>query len=333
VGNPRLAKLAARHSYEDAQRLAQEAEQLGAKKWRVATVRALAAYYSGERQKSYELAAVAVKELPPGDTGWSSMAVLTVFAESRWKAIQAAVKESKDWPPEWLSDLHAAHTILLRHPMGTDGQVLWHYEFLDWLGIRYRASRVLRDGLARFKDSPRLHTSLRERILKYRGPDALEAAYDKLLNEHNDPARLGPFAGYASIVAADSHRRARRFQEAMDAYARAITRYEEAIAADKKLTRNASHAIAMAHASRARIAYQLGDDEAAFKEITASFKRSPISAGSRGGLGETPGETAQMLLARLRKDNKDQLAGELAAALSNLDQELLAPDIGLREPQ
>ncbi|MEE8107251.1 MAG: hypothetical protein V3T86_17080 [Planctomycetota bacterium] len=346
VGNPRLAKLAARHSYEDAQRLAKEAEKLGATKWRVATVRALAMYYSGERQKSYEHAAIAVKELPPGDTGWSSMAVLTVFAESRWKAIQAAVKENKNWPPEWLSDLHAAHAILLRHPMGTDGQVVWHYDFLDWLGIRYRASRVLRDGLARFLDSPRLHEKLRERVLKYRGPDALEAEYDRLLNEHNDTARLGRFAGYASMVAADSHRRARRFQKAMDAYGRAIQRYEEAMAATlaKPMTemergayrynnRNSSHAIAMAHASRARVAYQLGDDETAFKEILASFKRSPISAGSRGGLGETPGETAQMLLARLRKDNKEQLAGELAAALSNLDQKLLAPDIGLQEPE
>ena len=61
-------------------------------------------------------------------------------------------------------------------------------------------------------------------------------------------------------------------------------------------------------------------------DVIASFERRPASAGSRDKLGITPGETGQMLLARLKKAKKDDPAQKLAAALAKLDQELLRPD-------
>ncbi len=118
--NPRIGRLAARHLYKDARRLALEAEALGAKAWRTNTVLALSYYYTGDTKQAYQHSELAVKQLPPGDTGWNSMAVVTIFAESRWKAIKAAVRALKDWPPSWLTDLHSAYSLLLRHPLGTD---------------------------------------------------------------------------------------------------------------------------------------------------------------------------------------------------------------------
>ena len=92
----------------------------------------------------------------------------------------------------------------------------------------------------------------------------------------------------------------------------------------------ADHAIALARAARARIYYQLNDDAKALDEMIAAFERRPASAGTRDGMGITPGETAQMLLARLRKEDKSGPTARLEAALGKIDPTLLAPDIGLR---
>jgi hypothetical protein len=43
-------------------------------------------------------------------------------------------------------------------------------------------------------------------------------------------------------------------------------------------------------------------------------------------LGIKPGETAQMLLVRLKEKKKDELASRLEAALAKIDPELLLPD-------
>ena len=104
-------------------------------------VLALSAYYAGDLADAYVRAAAAVKDVPPGDTGWSSMAILSVFAQSRWESIKKAVKQKQDFPPEWLTDVHAAYSVLLKHPLGTDAQVLWHYDLLDWLA-RHRIPAV-----------------------------------------------------------------------------------------------------------------------------------------------------------------------------------------------
>jgi len=328
--NPRMARLVARHMYADARRLAAEAEALGAKGWRLDAVRALAAYYSGDRDEAYELSAKAVKEIPKGDGSWSSMAVVTIFAEGRWKTIKRAVKERRKWPTEYLTDLHAAYSLLLRHPLGTARQVLWHYDLLMWLRVRFRAWSVLREGIARFRDSPALHEKYRERIMKWRGPQALEQAYEEMLKEHKDPARLSNYAGYASNFAAEAHRRRREYPKAIDAYTRAIAHYENAISADPRNIAFARPAIALALAGRARVHYQLGDDESALRDMLGSFDNGPDSAGTRDGMGITPGETAQMLLARLKeKKGAEASVKRLQAALSVIHPDRLRPDVGL----
>jgi tetratricopeptide (TPR) repeat protein len=255
------------------------------------------------------------------------MAVVTVFAESRWKAIKKAVREKKDWPPSWLADLHSAYAVLRHHPLGTDDQVTWHYDLLMWLGARKKAVTVLMDGLERFRDSEKLHRLLRERLLRWRGPKGLEEAYTKMLETQKDPAHLEAFAGLASIEAGDQYRRVRHYEEALGAYQRAIGHYENAVKAFAGHQAGADVAIALALASRARVSYQLDDDAGALKDILASFERSPGTAATTDGVGITPVDTANMLLVRLDKRGEADAAATLRAALAKLDPELTKPDI------
>ncbi|MHC4448748.1 MAG: ATP-binding protein [Planctomycetota bacterium] len=331
--NPRMARLAAAQLYTDAKKYAAEAEKLGAPKWRVRTVLALSAFYSGNTKDAYAESEAAVKELPAGEPGWATMAVVTIFAESRWKGIQAAVRKGENWPPAWLSDLDSAYRLLLRHPLGTDSQVAWHYEFLDWLGARRRASNTLREGIERFRSSPKLHRLYRARILKFRGPAALERAYESMLDTYKDPARIEPFAGVAAVNSAEHYRRIRNFEKALEAYGRAIEHYGKGVAADARNSPPADRAVSLAHAGRARVAYQLKNDALAFKEIMASFDRNESTAGDRDGMGITPGETAQMLLQRLEENGKTEEAKQLTSRLRKINPELLRPDRGLEEPK
>jgi tetratricopeptide (TPR) repeat protein len=326
AGEQHLGRLFSRHLLADARRTAEAAEKLGATGWRVNAVVALSAYYAGDVETGYARAAEAVKDLPKGDGSWTSMAVLTVFAEGRWKAIKKAVKEKLDFPPEWLSDVNAAYAVLLRHPLGTDDQVAWHYDLLDWLGAYDQAIRVLREGLARFRDSGSLHVLLRKRLLERRGPAGLEAAYEAMLAKEDASPRLPWFAAYASIAAAEQLRRNRDAEAALAAYGRALAHYERAMAAEPQNREAGAGPVALALAGRARVHYEAKDDARALEDVLASLATSPDTAGTRDGMGISPGETAQTLLARLRATPGDERAAKLEAALATVPPDLLRPD-------
>jgi tetratricopeptide (TPR) repeat protein len=324
--DPKDARILAQTMFDDARASAVRADALGAPKWRTDTVRALAAYYAGDVEGSYERAAAAVKELPAGEPSWNSMAVLTVFAESRWKAIKAMVKEKKAWPPEWIADLNATYTVLLRHPLATDSQMGWHYNFLTWLGAKDAAGRLLDESLARFPASADLHQRLRRRYLERRDLDGVEAAYEKLLAAPDAPPAAARYAAEASTVVGDFHRRAQRRDKALASYERAIAAYERAAKADAAYAADADRAVALLLAGRARIAYELTDWDGSLAAMLASFARSRESAGTRDGVGVTPGETAQVLLSKLRELKKDEAVKQLEEALAKIDPELLRPD-------
>jgi hypothetical protein len=289
-------------------------------------VLALSAYYAGDAEKGYALSERAVKEIPPGEPGRNAWAVLTVYAEGRWKAIQRAMREKREWDPQWLTDLHAAYTVLDRHPLGTDAQVVWHHELLDWLGTAEQAMKVLEDGLGRFPDSEAIHERVRRRLLAKGGEDGLEKWYADRLQGPTASIGFGFHAARASLAAGDSHRRSGRNARALEAYGRAQGLFDRVARAEESLRPACDRAVALALAGRARVALQGNDDALALEEILASFARMPSAAGDRDGLGFTPAETGQMLLARLRAAGKEDLAKRLDAALGALDPDLLRPD-------
>jgi len=311
---------------DDAKSAARRAEELGGGGWRTRTVLALAAYYGGEVEEGYALSEKAVKDIPPGEPGRNAWMVLGVFAEGRWKAIKAAVRAKKDWDPQWLTDLHAAYTVLDRHPLGTDGQVVWHHELLDWLGTAEQAMRVLEEGLKRFPASEAIHERVRKRLLEKGSEEILEAWYAKRAGPADAPPESVLFAARASVAAAESYRRTRRAPAALEAYGRALGLYERAAQSWPARGAECDRGIAGIDAARARVALQEGDDARALERILASLARAPSAAGDRDGLGFSPGETAQILLARLKQGKKDEMAAQVEAALASLDPELLRPD-------
>jgi hypothetical protein len=160
-------------------------------------------------------------------------------------------------------------------------------------------------------------------MLEDGGPDGLESAYTARLEKEGAPAGLEWFAGYASLVAAEAHRRAKHAELAVRAYDRATAHYEKYIAAFPVNKDNAKHYIALALAGRARIALERGDLDAATADMLASFRAKPSAAASLDGLNISPVDTAKMLRSKLAEAKRDELTQALQAALDELDPKLL----------
>ena len=321
--DPKTKTKYARLMFEDAQRAVSLAEEFGATGWRVDTVQALVAYYLGDIEQAHARAAVAVPALPSGERGWNAMAVLALFAQGRQATIMKAVREKADWPSEWLTDVNAAYAVLVRHPLGTDYQVSAHHDFLRMLGADGKAVTVMNEGLARFPESWGLHQRMRGHILWEKGVEGLEPAYEAMLAKEGASPRLGWFAGYTSIIAAEFHRRANNGDAASAAYGRAIDHYENVIEANEEWRASSDHYIAIALAGRARIALEGGDYDGALAGVLASFERKPDAAASLDGLNLSAVDTAKMLRARLNRDGRSDLVEPLQAALDALDPKML----------
>jgi len=320
--------------FTDAQRTARKAEELGMYGWRLNAALCLTADYFGDKKEAYARAEAAVNLMPPGEQSPNALGVLSLFADSRRKAIADAVDGKKDWASwskafqgteEWLTDLHAAYSTIARHPLAVDAQVVTHYDFLTLIKATGQALQVLEEGIARFPNSWPLHDRLRGRILRERGHEKLEEYYKDLLKKPDTPIHIEWYAGYAAIVAAEFDRRRGEVDEALTAYERAITHFDRWIDANADTRATADHYVALAIAGRARIALQREDYERALAELLASFERNPDAAGTLDGLNISPADTARTLLARLKEQNRNDLVERLEAALGKLDPELLKP--------
>jgi hypothetical protein len=313
----------ARVMYEDAEASALAAEKQGVNGWRVDAALAIATYNLGRRDEAFTRAEAAVKNMPADAASVTSASVLALFAEYRQSAIAKAAKDKATWPPQWLTDVNAAYSVLARHPYGTDQQVAAHHDFLKSLQAGGEATRVLDDGLARFKDSWVLHDRMRTRILAERGVDGLELVYNAMLHEPNASPNLESYAGYATLVAAEFKRRARNLDQADEAYQRGIALYDKWTARDASNKPYADHFVALALAGRARLALERNELERALELILASFARRPDAAATPDGLNLTPVDTAKLLRTRLTTAEKPELAAKLQSALDALDPELL----------
>lgn len=329
--DPATPRKFARVMLEDARNAALDAEKQGLNGRRASTVLAIAAYHMGERKEAHRLAEAAVNGMPADASDWSTAAVLAIFAEARERAIIDATRAKAEWPPQHLTDIHAAYAVLARHPHGTDANVASHYDFLKWLGGAAQAGRVLDEGLSRFPDSWVLHDRLRGRILAEKGVAGLETSYADMLRTPSPSASLVGYAGYASLVAAEHHRRAGMDAEADAAYDRGIALYERALSTKPEDRATFDHFVAMALAGKARLAFTRAEDDAALELIVASLQRCPTAAASPDGLNLTAVDTAKSLRARLEVAKRTDAVAKLQAALDALDPELLNPPAYERE--
>jgi len=326
IGGERRRARFAEFLLKDARRAGLEAERLGVAGWRVDAVLALAAHYLGEGEEASTRVEQAARALPAGERSWNAMATLALFAEARREAIRRSANRRKIWPAEWLSDLDDAYEVLAAHPWGQDGQAVAHYDFLRRLGARGPAARVLDAALMRFPESWEVHQRLRDQVLAQRGFRALgglEAVYETMLAREDASPNLEWFAGYASLVVAEFHRRARQPEQALGAYGRGITHFELAATARPETRESADHYVAVALAGRARIALEAGDYPGALAELLASFERKEEAAAALDGLGISAVATARTLEERLKEAGQAELLAELQAAIEELDPELL----------
>lgn len=313
---------------EDAGRAAVEAGELGATGWKAEALQAIAADARDERDTALDHAQAAVEGgLPPPGQGElderSTLRVLALFAQARQRAISQAYRARRPWPPEWLADVTSTYTVLCDSPLATDANFADGFDFLRWLGATPRAQQFLDDGLARFPDSWPLHDRLRQRLLWEGGPDALEQAYAQRLAAPDAPGALRWFAGYASLVAAEHHRRSGENDAARASYDRALEHYARDLEQNPDHAATVPHYVAMAHAGRARIALEQNDLEQAATEILASFEADPSAAGSLDGLNQTPADTAKQLVARAGEAGATALVARVQAAMDRIDPALL----------
>jgi len=329
----RMVRDYARIMYEDARAAALDAERLGASGWRVNAALAITAKYFGNTKEAYSRAQAAMKTLPAGEQSYNAMEVLALFAQSRQQAIIDKWRAKEDWPASWLTDIQSTYAVLAKHPLSTDAQVIDHYDFLRWLRATGQASRVLQDGLRRFPDSWALHARFRRKIMREKGIDGLEATYETMLEKKDAPRNLEWFAGYASITAAEYHRRRNNFDQALAAYERAIAHYSKAGRASPGSRPTCDHYVAMALAGRARIAYEQGDQKRAVANLLECFARRPSAAAQRDGLNISAVDTAKMVRAKLKELEMTDLENQLQAALDRLDPALLQLPDYERDPR
>ncbi len=307
----------------DARATAKKAETLGAGGWRVNSVLAVANFYLGDVAEAHRRAEAAMAHLPPDATSWNSMVVLGLFAEMRQDAIQRAIRTRGDWPGQWLTDVHAARAVLSRHPHASDDQIASYYDFLKWLGAAGQAAGVLDAGLLRFPESPVLHNRYRACILDDRGADGLETAYEERLKGPDVPKTTAWFAGYASYLAAEHHRRAQKTDRARAAYDRAIALFEKSIGVIPESRDTSDHHIVLCLGGRARLSLEARGFDAAMTDLLAAFARRPDAAATLDGLNISPVDTAKMLRSRAGEAGRTDVVTRIDEALGKLDPKLL----------
>lgn len=229
----------------------------------------------------------------------------------------------KEWPAEWLADLHAAYSILAAHPYGSEPQAVMHYDFLKWLDARGEAESALTGALQRYPESWQLHARLRDFALAQHGVEGLESAYDAWMQREDAPRTLPWYAGYASLVAAEYQRRKAAPDEAIAAYDRCIERFELCVANAPETKANSDVYIALALAGQARVALEAGELARSLELLQAAFMREPGTAGTQDGLWLSGVATARTLRARLAEAGDTARVELIDAALEALPPEEL----------
>jgi len=333
----------ARLRFQDALDAALRAEEAGASGWRLDAAVSLARWYLGDPVRAQERAARAVQALPGGTETWNAMAVLSLFAKGRREAIEAASKNGVEFPPEWVADVHAAYTVLGRHPEASDQHVLQHHDFLRGLGADGPALEALESGLTRFPASAELHGRLRMALLKEGGPLRLEEYYQQALEKPQPRAHTDWYGAHAARIAAEVWRFTpapesadAAYTQAWAAYARAEELYLQWEQANPETADSGRHYRALCIAGRARLASEKNERESAVALIEEAFRLRPLSAATRDGVGMSPVGAAFMIRRRASEEDRVDLVARIDAALDELaavDPTLLDIPVNERGPR
>ncbi len=328
-GGVRLAQAQRTLLLEDAKRHLQAATAAGAAGWRPQALEAVLRQELGQRQRAFQLAAEAMPDLPPDAPGRLAKELLTLFAHGRQAAIQDAVRNKREWPGEWTSDVHTAYALLFTHPLGTPQHVADHYDFLEFFRSP-DAEVVLEKGVERFPAAAELHHRLRRMWLRQGGVARMEKEYARLLAAPDAPAVMPWFAGYAQLVAAEQHRRRSRPDRARESYNEALRHF--AAYRERTGSGDGAHYEAMAHGGLARLALQADDLDLTFSELQQVFRVAPLAAAAVDGLSITAMQTAEALRGKALQEDPD-LVARLDAALRALpDDAFLMPEYEQRNP-
>ncbi|MCR9248126.1 MAG: hypothetical protein NXI31_24110 [bacterium] len=319
-GARRRAERYRRMLLQDAFRKVEKARKAGAEGWRVAAIRAVLAQRTGRTRLAHNLAIEAAPELPPDAPGQLAMELLALFAAARQEAIVAAVRQKREWPPEWTTDVHAAYAVLGKHPLGRDTHAAYHYDFLNFFGTPQSAA-VLDRGLKRFPGSALLHDRHRARLLKQGGPAAVTADYDRRVQAAGAPETIHWFAGYALLVVAEAHRGQNRSAEAIAAYERAADHFRKYQEVTQTAATDSTHYLAVAHHGICAVKVRYGDLQGAWRAMRTAFDINPAATSAVDGLSRTGLQTADELRARANEAGLEDVVAEIDAALEALPDE------------
>ncbi len=242
--------------------------------------------------------------------------VLLVFIGCRVRAFYAALGGDKPWPATWIADIRDAYTVIMAHPRCTQAERMGYLDWLDAVEARGAQRRVLRAALAKDPASAKLHERLRKVLLRDAGASALEAACDSLTATDGQRPTVDWFSGLASLLAAERHVTNEAHDEALASYARSLGRFRASIKGNANFAGSANHYVCLAAAGRARLLANEGAYEQAAKAVSTGIEAAPKSAATKDGLGNTPAQTARMLVDLLREDDLADEATRLEALLN-----------------
>jgi hypothetical protein len=170
-----------------------------------------------------------------------------------------------------------------------------------------------------------LHDRLRARILAEHGAAGLEPAYEEMLQKPDPAPGLRWFAAYASLVAAEFHRRDGKPALADPAYDRAIAAYDRVIRDHPDWKDSSDHYATMALAAKARVAIERNEVGPALELMLAAIDRCPTAMATLDGLNITPAMTATSLEEKLKDTGRKDGLEKLRAALAKVDPAFLQP--------
>ena len=227
-----------------------------------------------------------------------------------------------DWSAADVADLVAANEVQIAHPLADEST--WHayINVLGGLQAFGHQHEILRQALARFPVSGKLHEYLRDLILRDFGARALEGAYANFRAPRSLRPTVDWYAGLASLFAAERDVADQRSRAALGAYRRCIERFESSYAEQQGFRDSATHYMAFAYAGRARLLVAAGSLREAAAAIRNAIKIRPASAGSTDGLGKSPKQSASDILRALRSAGDEDEADRLAAEFKELGVEV-----------